>query len=63
MSWVRATDRSWSSWAATCRPLVRVAEALAMSYGWPPEQARLNRAEMPGRSAWNSEAFGERWQK
>jgi hypothetical protein len=34
-----------------------------MSYGCPPEQARLNRAWMPGRSAWNSEAFAERWQK
>ncbi len=63
MSWVWATARSWSSWAATCRPLVRADEAAAMSCGWPPEQARLNRSWMPGSVALCSEALAERWQK
>ena len=45
------------------RPLVRVFDAAAMSCGWPPEHARLNRAWMPGSDAWKIEALAERWQK
>jgi hypothetical protein len=63
MSWVWPTARSWSSCAATVRPFSRFAEGFAMSCGWPPEQARLNRSWMPARSACRSEDRDERWQK
>ncbi len=63
MSLVCATVRSWSIWAATVRPAGRALEALAMSAGCAPEQARLTRFVMPGSDATWIEALAERWQK
>ncbi len=60
MSWVCATARTWSSCAGTVRPFSRLAEAFTMSWGWPPEQARLNRSWIPLRVALNRDALGDR---
>ena len=45
------------------RPLGRAIDAVAMSCGWPPEQARLKRSEIPVRAATSIEALADRWQK